>query len=515
MGTRDIMEQSPELTSLVRRLNRIGIALSSEHNLGKLLEMIVTELRTFTRSDGGSLYLKDGDRLSFEVAQNDTLSRRFGSVPFKSLTLPVNTRSIVGYVASSGISVNIPNLAEAGDDLLFSLDTLREFDRNVGLETVSVLAVPMRDHTGDIIGVIQLFNALGEDERPIPFSSAMEELVTSLASQAAVALANSRLIRNIRNLFEGLVTYSAQAIDARSPHTAGHSMRVSKLVMAQATAINRSNAGCWAAVAFSEAEMEELRMAAWLHDLGKIGVREYVLDKVNKLADDRIETIAARFRYLQKDAENRGNLRKLELARQGEMTPERSTSIDHSVRRECEKLQSDLAFVFQVNKPGFLSDEDMDRLKRVAERTYIDPDGCERPLLEPFEREHLAVRKGNLTTGEREEIQRHVHHTINILKKIPFTEELKNIPRYAAAHHELLDGSGYPGGLQGKEIPLQSQIITIADIYEALTAQDRPYKPPLPTEDALQILQEEARAGKLDKELVDLFISEGVYHTLP
>ncbi|MFA6473213.1 MAG: GAF domain-containing protein, partial [Candidatus Latescibacterota bacterium] len=279
------MEEIPDFKSLINRLNHIGIALSLEHNLNKLLDMIVSEIRDFSRSEGGSLYIKKGDELSFEVAQNEILSNRLGCVPFKTIRIPINHNSVSGYVASTGVLINIPDLELVGNDLPFSLQTTRDFDRKNGLKTVSMLAVPMKNHKDEIIGVIQLMNSRDEEGHVIPYGLWMQELVSSLASQAAVAISNSELIQNIKNLFEGLVTYSAQAIDARSPHTAGHSKRVAQLVMHQAESINKCKEGHFANVTFSEEELNELRMASWLHDIGKIGVREYVLDKVNKLSD--------------------------------------------------------------------------------------------------------------------------------------------------------------------------------------------------------------------------------------
>lgn len=508
------MEESGDFRSLVARLNHIGAALSSEHNLGKLLEMIVSELRAFTRSDGGSLYIKRGDELSFEVAQNDTLLTRLGNVPFKSFTIPIDHRSLAGYVALTGRLLNIPDIDRVGDDVPFSLDTMREFDRSNRLKTVSMLAVPMRNYKDEIIGVVQLFNSLDGDGKPVPYKPWVEELVTSIASQAAVAISNSVLISDIKRLFESITAYSVQAIDARSPHTAGHSKRVSKLVMEQSEAINRVQTGPFAHTCFSEDELNEIHLASWLHDIGKIGVREYVLDKVNKLSDSQINAIFTRFNYLKVDCRNRANERKIELLRSGSYTPEAAVEIDSEVGRELENLDSDSSFILRINRPGCCSNDDLDRLKAIAGKTYLDPDGEKHTFLESYEMEHLHVRKGNLTESERSEIQSHVRHTLAILEKIPFTEELRNIPRFAAAHHEMLDGSGYPNGLQGEEIPLQSRIITVADIFDALTARDRPYKPPLPVETALRILREEAGAGRLDPDLVDLFITEGIYNSL-
>lgn len=508
------MDDSSDLRSLVKRLNSIGVALSSEHSLGRLLETIVSELRSFTRSDGGSIYIKKGDKLSFEVAQNDTLEKRLGNVPFKSSLIPIDTRSIAGYVASTGNLINIPDLDAVGDDTPYSLSTMREFDRKMNLKTVSMLAVPMRNHKDEIIGVVQLMNSLDDDGHPVPYDSWMVEIVSSLASQAAVAICNSILISDIKRLFESLVTYSAQAIDARSPHTAGHSLRVSKLVMRQAEAINRATEGPFRDVCLSNEEMNELRMAAWLHDIGKIGVREYVLDKVNKLSDDRIALIASRFDLMRSEAVGKAAERKLALLVGGAYSAEKAAEIDRETAAETERITEDLALVIKLNRPGPFGPDEAERLTAAAARTYRDGEGIEHPCLDPDDLEHLLVARGNLTDSERGEIQSHVRHTLNILEKIPFTQELINIPRFAATHHEMLDGSGYPGNLRAEDIPFQSRIIAVADIYEALTAKDRPYKPPLPHETAVAILREEAKKGKLDGDLVELFINGNVHESI-
>jgi HD-GYP domain-containing protein (c-di-GMP phosphodiesterase class II) len=448
------------------------------------------------------------------VAQNEILFLRLGYVPFKTFRIPIDHKSISGYVASTGSLINIPNLDEAGSDLPFSLETTRDFDKKNSLKTVSMLVVPMKNHKDEIIGVVQLMNSRDEMGHPIPYDSWMQELVVSLASQAAVAITNSVLIQNIKNLFEGLVTYSAQAIDARSPHTAGHSMRVSHLVMRQAESINKCKEGQFADVHFSEEEMDELRMASWLHDIGKIGVREYVLDKVNKLSDEVIGGIVNRFDYIKKDRENRANLRKLELIDSGGLSSKELELIESESEREIAEIDSDLDLILRMNKPGFYPEEEYERLQRIGAKKYCSIEGRECPCLEPFELDHLLVRKGNLTEKERGEIQSHVYHTLTILEKLPFTEELHNIPRYAAAHHEMLNGTGYPKGMKGEEIPLQSRIIAVADIFDALTAKDRPYKPPMSLETALKVLKNEANTGKLDPAIVELFVTEEIYKSV-
>ena len=503
------MEQ--DFKSLCGNLNKIGIALSSEHNLRRLLDMIVRELRSFTNSDGGTLYIKMGDELSFEVAQNDTLTRRSGEQPFKPFRLPIDHKSIAGYVASSGEILNISDLDKVGDEYPFSLVSMRKFDSSMNYKSVSMLAVPMQNHKDEIIGVVQLINSLDLKGNPVPFNKDLEEIVISLASQAAVAICNSLLIQDIKNLFESIVTYSAQAIDARSPHTAGHSERVSKLVLLQAECINRQKEGPLADINFSEEELNELRIASLLHDIGKIGVKERVLDKANKLSDEKVEAIINRFAFIKRDIENRTNLRKLASS---DLSKEEIKAIDDETRKSIEEINSDLELVLKLNLPKYFSDEEGEHLNKIAEKKYINADGDESPFPDSEELENLMVRKGNLTGKERGEIESHVHHTLNILDKIPFTEELEMVPTIASAHHEMLNGTGYPNKLEGDEINMQSRIVAVADIYDALTAKDRPYKPPLPLNITIKILSEEADNGRLDKDLVDLFISEEIYKEL-
>lgn len=505
---KELEDEVESFKILVNDLNKIGIALSLEHNTYRLLDMIVRELRSFTNSDGGSLYLKEGDELSFEVAQNDTLSRRSGAKPFKPFKLPINHKSIAGYVASTGKILNISDLDKVGDKLPFSLVNMRKFDSQMNYKSVSMLAVPMRNHKEEIIGVIQLINSLDSKGIPVPFDENIENLVISLSSQAAIAICNSRFILDIKNLFESIVTYSAQAIDARSPHTAGHSERVAKLTVLQAESINRQKKGPFADINFSEEGINEIRIAALLHDIGKIGVRERVLDKVNKLSNDKIESITNRFSFIKRDFDNRVNIRKLTSP---ELPKEEIEAIEAETRKLKVEIDSDLVLINKLNLPKYYSDEEEERLKEIAEKEYININSDKKNYIEQFELENLIVRKGNLTQEERKEIESHVYHTVKILNKIPFTDELINVPVIAATHHEMLNGTGYPKKLTAKNIPLQARMLAVADIYDALTAKDRPYKPPLPLNIALKILREEAENGRLDSDLVELFISEETY----
>lgn len=497
------------LEEKIKRLNRIGVALSSQTDLRLLLDMIVKEGRGFTNSDAGSLYIKEGDKLIFEVAQNDTLDKRLGEhereafIPFP---LPLTKKSIAGYVALTGITLNISDVYHLTEKDEYSFN--RDFDIRNNYKTTSMLVIPMTDHEGEIIGVLQLINALDKTEKVIPYPKEFEDLISSLASQAAVAIRNAKLIQDIKNLFEALVKYSATAIDARSPHTAGHSKRVAELSIKVADTINKEKDGPLSDIKFSLLEMEELRIAGWLHDIGKIGVREWVLEKANKLNDDRMETIQNRFQLIGEKIKISGLEKKLEMKEGGNRSTDNSNDEINSATKE---LNDELEFIGKINKPGFLKDEDLERLKKIADKKFLNSKGEEESYLTEFEFINLSVRKGNLTSEEYKNIQSHVIHTYNILKNIPFTKNLKNVPVIAATHHEMLNGTGYPNGLKDEQIPMQARIIGMVDIFDALTAADRPYKAAMPIDKALQILQFEAKDNRLDKRLVNLFIEKKLY----
>jgi len=498
------------LQEQIRKLNTIGIALSSEHDLDQLLDLIVTEARSFTRADGGSLYIKEENRLSFRVAQTESLERRDGDRrPFQSFYLPLTKESIAGYVALTGEVLNIEDVYDIPPTVEYRIN--KQFDIQNNYRSKSMLVVPMRDHTDNIIGVLQLINSIDEHGCVIPFRPEFEELILSLASQAAVAIRNVNLIEEIKNLFRSLVQYSARAIDARSPHTAGHSGRVAKYCVRMAEAINAETEGRFRDVQFSPDEIEELRMAGWLHDIGKIGVRESVLEKMNKLTDDQIEIIAQRFEAIKNRIRAVYLEKKYQQKLAGEPEPNLCQQIQGEESRCLQEIDEALAFIKRINIPGFLSEEDRQRLKTLAERTFINSHGDTCTFLTPTEYEHLSVVRGNLTDAEYKEVQSHVEQTLSILNKIPFTDDLKNIPQHAAAHHEYLDGSGYPKGLKGEEISLQSRIMCVADIFDALNSPDRPYKEAIPLEKTFDILRQEAQAGKIDGDIVELFIQRKLY----
>ena len=510
------MSEGTVFPKQIEKLNQIGIALSSETNLEDLLELIVFEARGFTSADGGSLYILDEDEtLYFNVSQNDTLSRRPDPPPgFKPYPLTLSKESIAGYVAITGEIVNLEDVYDLPDTVPYRFNP--DFDMRNDYVTRSMLVVPMKDREQDILGVLQLINPMDETGKICPFPESVEHLIMSLGSQAAVAIRNATLIADIKALFEALIRYSATAIDARSPHTAGHSRRVAAYSRAIALAINEQNTGRFADISFSRDQLEELSYAAWLHDIGKIGVPEKILDKNNRLSDEAMENIVNRFELIKAF--------KLGLLRAGSKGPSMAgasgqdrihdgsaETTGEEAKRTAEQIDEELALIQKTNRSNFLSDEDLAGLQSIASKTYKNLSGDTIPYLSDKEMEYLSVRKGNLTAEEYRKIQQHVELTYNIVENIPFTKSLQNIPFFSASHHELLDGSGYPKGLKGDEIPLQSRILAVVDIFDALTAADRPYRRAMAPEKAGEILKADAEAGRLDADVVNLFVDRRLY----
>ncbi len=494
-----------DLLTQVETLNKIGIALTSETDPEKLMGLIVQKARELTNADGGSLYLKENDILHFYVTQNDTLShRRNFKGGFKHHEIPLSEESIAGFVAVTREILNIEDAYNlpATVPCRFNFD----FDHENTYRTRSLIAAPMKASDGKIVGVLQLINALDNKGDVVVFPKAVEPLLNSLASQAAVAIRNARLISDIKNLFKSLIQYSASAIDARSPHTAGHSRRVAAYSGAVAIAINDAVTDRFFNVTFTSEQLEELHYSAWLHDIGKIGVPEHILDKSSKLSDDKLSAIKARFELI----------KALETHRLHEGLQVRGNSDNETLatsnRSVYKGLQDKFDFVCHVNTSNFLSDEDLNILEGIASCNYTTLEGETRPYLAKEEFHALSVIRGNLTEEEYKKIQSHADHTLRIIENIPFPEYLEKVPFFAASHHEMLDGTGYPNGISGEALPLQSRILAVVDIYDALTASDRPYRRTMPIDKALNILKEEAEKGRLDKEIVELFIEKELYN---
>ncbi|MEN6318734.1 MAG: HD domain-containing phosphohydrolase [Syntrophaceae bacterium] len=501
----------------IRRLNQIGSALSAERYLDRLLEMIVDQARKFTNADGGTLYIMSDEEteLQFAIVQNTSLDVRMGGTGGKITWPPVvlkntdgspNHANVSAYAAITGTVVNISDVYHAEG---FNFEGTRKFDSETGYRSKSMLVIPMRNHENDIIGVLQLLNALHPiTNEVIPFSFENQKMTESLASQAAVAISNNRLIHDLENLLESFIKTIATAIDEKSPYTGGHVRRVSELTMTIAEKINEAKEGPFAGVFFNEDKMKELRISAWLHDVGKITTPEYIIDKAKKLETiyDRIETLKARFEILKRDsiieAMKEGNI---------QIGGEDSGESLGEFNQSYEDLEEDYQFLVDINSGSKHMDEKMiDRLKRIASRQWIT-DGNVKKLLSDDELYNLLIPQGTLTIEEKEIIKNHVTVTHKMLSQLPFPKKLKNVSYYASAHHEKIDGAGYPLGLKGNQIPLQARIIALADIFDALTAKDRPYKKEKTLSEAIKIMKSMVEGDYIDPDLFSLFIKEKIY----
>lgn len=502
-------------------LNRIGVALSTERNTDSLLELILTKSREITGCDAGSLYLAEekssgNKHLVFKLTQSDS-----HSVPFRQFTLPIDTKSIAGYAASTGKILNIKD-AYRIRNLPFRLN--RDFDQRFGYRTKSMLVVPMKTQKDEVIGVLQLINAKRTPsvkllsrqivhKEVVPFSERSQELASSLASQAAVSLENNLLYREIENLFEGFVRASVLAIESRDPTTFGHSERVAKLTVGLAEAVDRSDSGPYKEIKFTREDIREIRYASILHDFGKVGVREEVLVKAKKLYPSQIDLMNKRFQYIRKVLELDGYRKKVDhLLASGNQNYEAAfAAIESENAAELKNIEEFLKVVLQANEPTVLPEKTSERLVEIAGWTFQDPSGPTEPLISPEELRFLTIPKGSLDPEERVQIESHVIHSFRFLNQIPWTKELKNVPVIAKAHHEKLDGSGYPYHMKAEDIPFQSKMMTISDIFDALTARDRPYKRAVPVERALDIIGQEVKSQLLDPVLFQLFLDAKIF----
>jgi HD-GYP domain-containing protein (c-di-GMP phosphodiesterase class II) len=476
-------------------LNDIGHALSAQTSQATLLDKVLTHACRVLRADGGSIYLVEADQVVFTCSRNDTIP--FGA---KRRALPKDESSMAGYVACRGESLNIPDAYEIPDAAPYRPNLA--FDRETGYRTQSVLYVPMNDRDGEVIGVLALINRKQNAGIPLAsfdlvgeFTEQHERVARSIASQAAVAIQNYRFYREIRSLFDGFVEAAVTAIEARDPSTGGHSHRVADLSVALARAVHESDEKPFRGISFTERDLSELRIAAMLHDFGKVGVREHVLLKADKLYPWEMAGVEARFRI----ATIQAALESLQQDTQGDLTERRL------------QLVRDLGIVHKLNRPAHTPTErEMAELERIAERWVLTDMGSE-AVLKPREVRRLCIPRGSLDPDERREIEEHVTHTYEFLKLIPWTRDLRRVPELAYAHHEKLDGSGYPRRLKGDDIPIGARLMTISDIYDALTAVDRPYRDSMTPESAVRILREEADQGKIHAEAVALFEAKRVW----
>ncbi|MFL5350681.1 MAG: GAF and HD-GYP domain-containing protein [Hyalangium sp.] len=481
-------------TALTRRLQKLTSildvtkAMSAERDLDLLLPLIIYEASKVVEADRCSLFILDRERneLWSKVAQGSK----------NEIRLPVGS-GIAGQVAQTGAPINIP---DAYADDRFN----RSFDISSGYRTHTILCVPMRDANGDVTGVIQALNKRGGRI----FDAEDEELLLALGAQAAGAIENALLHEEINRLFEGFVSASVVAIEARDPTTAGHSGRVANLTVQLAQALEHRSTGSYAQTRFTAVEIQELRYASLLHDFGKVGVREPVLVKAEKLYPHELEMLRARFQIARKDLQLQSYRRRLAAvkARGDKAMAEIDGEEDARLLEELKQLDEVFEFVLTCNRPTVLAKGGFERLDELRKVTFNDAKDQPQPLLLDSEIRSLSIARGTLSSEERKEIESHVEHTYRFLSQIPWTRTLRRVPEIAYAHHEKLDGTGYPRAIPSKTIPVQSKMMSISDIYDALTASDRPYKKAVPHTLALDILGKEAKSGQLDNELLTIFI---------
>jgi HD-GYP domain-containing protein (c-di-GMP phosphodiesterase class II) len=508
-------------------LARIGAALTIERDLMTLLDLILSQARRMTASDAGSLYLVERHDetgvprgLRFKLAQNDSLPR----LPLAEHVLPVDNSSLAGHAASTGEPLVIADAWALPDDAAYRVN--RSFDERFGYRTKSMLVIPMSTHRDEVVGVLQLINRKREpgalltsaeatEREVLPFDERSVALVRALAAQAAVAIENNLLYESIERLFEGFVTATVTAIEQRDPTTSGHSARVADLTVRLAVATEHAGAGRYRGLRFTREQLRELRYAGLLHDVGKVGVSEEILVKEKKLYPATREAIRGRFAFLVQAAElefERARARHLlehGRARYAEVERE----LERVLRARRLELERYHQAILAACEPTVLPEGTFGQLAQLAELTFPDVDGEERPLLAPGELRQLSVRQGTLDEVERRAIEAHVTYTFRFLRQIPWTRELRSIPDIARAHHEKLDGSGYPRGVRAEDIPVQARMMTIADIYDALTATDRPYKKAVPRDEAVEILQAQAAKGELDDDLLRVFVGARLWES--
>jgi len=504
-------ERAPDdLVQRLEQLHAIGASLSAERDIHRLLESILTAAKTITRADGGTLYrLTDDGTLRFEIVRTSSLKYYLGGttgepVPFYPISLKdkdgkPNHSMVAAYAALTGQTVNIADAYTADG---FDFTGTRNFDKKTGYRSKSFLTVPMQNHEREIIGVLQLINA--QDPKTgeiVPFSPEDQRLAESLASQAAIALTNRMLINQLEQLFESFIAMINTAIDEKSPYTGGHCQRVPALTMMLAEAVNETGRGPLSDFHMSDKDRYELKIAGLLHDCGKVTTPVHVVDKATKLETiyDRINLIDTRFEVLKRDAE---------IA----MLRDNTAKGKKRWREFLRQLEDDRGFLRAANVGSErMNDEDIERVQRIAEYRWTDVSGHEAKFLTDDELKNLTIRAGTLNPEERQVINHHIVATIKMLESLPWPKHLQNVPEYAGGHHERMDGKGYPKGLTREQMSVQARVMGIADIFEALTAKDRPYKKGKTLSESLEILGRFSQNGHIDPDLFDIFVRRRVY----
>jgi HD-GYP domain-containing protein (c-di-GMP phosphodiesterase class II) len=524
----ELVQQRDEL----KKLNEIGIALSSENDIATLLDSILTISMDITTADAGSLYIveeiPDMPFDKFDFFKNKQLRFKHSKnhsrqVPFTEFTMPISPNSIAGYAALSQKPLNIPDVYHIPEDVPYGFGGLK-FDESINYRTMSMLTVPMLNRDKETIGVIQLINkkrsdsltletTLQTEHDVITFNKGDEDFIYSMASQAAVSYENQQLYDSIKNLFEGFIKASVTAIESRDPTTSGHSERVAILTVGLAETVDHLKTGPYKDVHFSRQDIQEINYASLLHDFGKIGVREPVLVKAKKLYEHEKQAIENRYDIIKKALEVDISKKKIQylLSKSRDEALADIHKLDEQFTEQLAEIDDFLSFILKVNEPTILKTEGFERLKEIQSKHLFVNDHEIYPYLTDSEAKRLMIPKGSLDEEERQQIESHVTHTYKFLQQIPWTNDLRNVPEIAYAHHEKMDGSGYPLKIPDKAIPFQSRMMTISDIYDALTAQDRPYKRAVPRQKALDILGFEVKDHKIDQELYNIFLEAKIY----
>ena len=518
-GARPRTTTQDHLFTSLEYLNNVGVALSQERDINRLLETILVAAKNITNADGGTLYRLVDDKLKFEIVLNDSLGIKMGGtsgnpIPFYSIPLhqddgTKNTSMVAAYAALNDETVNIADAYTADG---FDFSGTRNFDKKTGYRSTSFLTIPMKNHEAEIIGVLQLLNAQDESGAVVPFTFEEQRLAESLASQAAIALTNRMLITQLEMLFESLIELINTAIDDKSPYTGGHCKRVPTLTMMLAEAAARSTDGPLAAFKMTDKDRYELKIAGLLHDCGKITTPVHVVDKATKLETifDRIHLVSQRFEILKREAEIDMLRANMAAHNMGDEASAQRAQSDYAAK--IRQLDEDREFLRRMNIGGErMSAEDQARVNRIAAYPFNNEKGELSTFLSKEEKDNLNIPYGTLTAAEREIINHHIEATIKMLEALPWPKHLKNVPEYAGGHHERMDGKGYPRGLTREQMSIQARIMGIADIFEALTAKDRPYKPGKTLSESLEILGKFKLNGHIDPDLFDVFVRDKVY----
>lgn len=519
------MDSTVSLLKRLDQLNEIGVSLSRERDINRLLENILLAAKDITHADGGTLYrvTEDGKSLRFEIMRTQSLGIAKGGTASESIDLPSlplhladgkpNDSLVAAYAAIHHKTVNI---ADAYAEPNFDFSGTKQFDQRTGYHSKSFLAVPMKNHEGELIGVLQLINALDPASgQVVPFQLTDERLAESLASQAAIAITNRDLLIQLETLFESFIGLINLAVDEKSQHTGGHCQRVPELTLMIADAAHAAQDGPMASFSMSERDRYELKIAALLHDCGKVTTPVHVVDKATKLQTlfDRVDLLQTRFEVVRRDAEIKALQEKLAIQAQGVDIASRFAAVDAALEASLAQMDADWAFVQTINRGSeAMRDADIERVRALRDKYLWTLNGGEaRPFLSDDELENLSIRAGTLTAAEREIINHHIVATIKMLEQLPWPKHLKHVPEFAGGHHERMDGRGYPKGLRRDDMSVQARIMGIADIFEALTAKDRPYKQGMKLSQAMQIMAKFKAGGHIDPDLFDVFVHSQVY----